>query len=392
MQTFAFRLVLTLAAGLLAPLAAHAQARLEANPAVPRHGQPVELRIANVNAHLPSARFSRSGSTITLEADHLPSTFGPFSRNVGEPVLLVGELPPGNYQVLARLTDLSGATGTTTVSTTLAVVPPDAWGAYMLPAQPPAFSATHAVLRSAAYLDPSSLRTSVAGPVVRVDFEYLADAPASGPAPAGMQAYGSVPVPALAPGSYRLEAWGTPKAGGAAEKYFERDFVVGSAVPVVEYYSALLDHFFVAAGADEIALLDRGGQGDWKRTGFAFKAWFRAGDAPPGAAPVCRFYARGPNSHFYTGSESECRDLRAYEDAQRAAGGDFPGWSYEGTAFWTVMPVNGACPAGLAPVYRLYNGRAAEMDSNHRFTSDAPQRAATSQEWVDEGVHLCAPA
>lgn len=375
---------------------AMAQPRLEAVPALPTYGQPVEIQLRDINGYLPATRYVRQGTTITIEAEHLPSAFGPFSPNVGEPTVSLGELPPGNYTVHARLIDIGGGGGTTTVSTTLAVVPPQSWGAYVLPAQPQAFSENHVVIKSAAYLDPASMRASVSGNVVRVDFDYLADAPASGAAPAGMQAYASVAMPRLAPGHYKVEAWGRPKAGGAAERYFTRDFTVASSVPVLEYFSAGLDHYFMAAGADEIALLDRGGQGDWKRTGLGFKAWFRASDAPPGAVPVCRFYARGPNSHFYTGSASECQELRNFEQAQRAEaaarGEPFLGWSYEGTAFYALMPQGGQCPAGFAPVFRLYNDRAAQMDSNHRFTADPLQRTATGMGWRDEGVHLCGPA
>lgn len=377
-------------------LPALAQPKLSAQPAAPAYGQPVEIQLQDVNAVLRVTRYARAGNTIVIDAETLASSFGPFGPDVGQARVSLGELPPGNYAVEARLADLAGGTGTRTVTTNLPVVPPQEWGAYVLPREPLAFSEGHVVLKSAAYLDPASLRASLQENVVRVDFAYYADAPASGPAPAGAQAYASVPLPGLAPGTYRIEAWGTPKAGGDAERYFTRDFAVAAAVPVIEFYSSVLDHYFMAAGADEIALLDRGGQGDWKRTGLGFKAWFRAADAPPGAQPVCRFYAYGPNSHFYTGSASECEELKALERAQRAdaaaRGEAFLGWGYEGIAFWTVMPAGGQCPAGMAPVFRLYNGRAREMDSNHRFTPDSTQRTATAVGWIDEGVHLCSPA
>jgi hypothetical protein len=370
--------------------------KLAANPALPAYGQPVEIQLQDVNAFTPATRYSRIGNTILIDAQHLPRSFGPFPPDTGPTQVNLGELPPGNYSVQARLVDIGGSNETTALDAQLAVVPPQSWGAYLLPREPQAFSETHVVIKSAAYFDPASMRAAVSGNVVRVEFDYLADAPASGPAPPGMQAYGSVKIPTLAPGSYVVEAYGRPKAGGPYERYFTTPFTVASAVPVVEYYSATLGHYFVAAGADEIALLDRGGQGDWKRTGLSFDAWARAGDAPPGAVPVCRFYASGPNSHVYTGSAAECEELKRIEQAERArlaaSGQPFPGWSYEGTAFWTVMPQQGQCPSGLRPVYRLYNDRAAQMDSNHRFTSDPAQRTATSVRWVDEGVHLCSPA
>ena len=163
---------------------------------------------------------------------------------------------------------------------------------------------------------------------------------------------------------------------------------------VVEYYSASLDHYFISAGAAEIANVDRGVAGDWKRTGLGFVAWARASDAPPGAVPVCRFYARGPNSHFYTGNRQECEELKALEISQRAEaqakGKPFLGWAYETVAFWALLPQNGQCAAGLKPVWRAYNNRALENDSNHRFTKDASQRAAMAAGWIDEGAQLCA--
>ena len=141
-------------------------------------------------------------------------------------------------------------------------------------------------------------------------------------------------------------------------------------------------------------MLDRGGNGDWRRTGQQFTAWSKASDAPPGAVPVCRFYAAGPNSHFYTGSRQECDYLKALEQSQRAEaqsrGQPFQGWAYETVAFWAIMPQNGQCPAGLKSVYRAFNNRVAQMDANHRFTTDGMQRAAMSAGWIDEGTHLCA--
>jgi hypothetical protein len=215
-------------------------------------------------------------------------------------------------------------------------------------------------------------------------------------APAGMTTFGAAGVAPLQPGMYRVEGWGRPSTGGEPQRYFTRDFAVSSEVPVIEYYSEALDHYFLSAGADEIALLDRGAQGDWKRTGQRFKAWARASDAPVMAQPVCRFYARGPNSHFYTGDKAECDFLKGLEQRQRAEsnakGTQFLGWQYEGIAFYAVVPqANVACPAGMLTVYRAYNNRAAQMDSNHRFTVTGLQRAAMTMTWADEGPALCSP-
>ncbi|HHX83507.1 MAG TPA: hypothetical protein GX696_11080, partial [Pseudomonadaceae bacterium] len=47
------------------------------------------------------------------------------------------------------------------------------------------------------------------------------------------------------------------------------------------------------------------------------------------------------------------------------------GWEYEGIAFQALIPNGGACPAGTDPVWRLFNDRVAEKDSNHRFVASS---------------------
>jgi hypothetical protein len=95
-----------------------------------------------------------------------------------------------------------------------------------------------------------------------------------------------------------------------------------------------------------------------------------------------RFYAPGPNSHFFTGSAGDVAIL------------DRPGtgWIFENIAFYTGMPdAGGNCSQGLTPVRRLYNNRAAQNDSNHRFTADEVARQImVARGWVDEGVAFCA--
>jgi hypothetical protein len=309
--------------------------------------------------------------------------------------LSLGELAAGNYTVQARLHDIANPMSAPKVlSANLPVMPPAEWGIYSVPREPSAQSRTQALIRSAAYFDPASMRASVSGNVVRVEFTYRADAPATGSTPPGMTTFASVDLPPLAAGAYQFEGWGKSTAGTTYERFFSKTVQVDSAVQVVEYYSASLDHYFISAGAAEIANVDRGAAGDWKRTGLGFVAWARAGDAPPGAVPVCRFYARGPNSHFYTGNRQECEELKALEIAQRAEaqakGKPFLGWAYETIAFWALLPQNGQCAAGLKPIWRAYNNRALQNDSNHRFTKDAGQRAAMATGWVDEGAQLCA--
>jgi serine protease len=370
---------------------------IETTPAIPTYGQAIAMQLNTPDsmAYLPSVRYKRSGNDITVEYEYVRSDFGPFSPAFGTPRLDVGELPPGNYRVTARLIDMEDPTAPVqTVTSNVPVVPPQDWGIYTVPRAPISNDRVNLVIRSAAYFDPSSMRAAVNGNTVRVDFTYRASAPTGGPTPQGLTSFASIDVGRLAPGLYHAEGWGRPDTGGDPQRYFTLDFQVTAQSHVVEYYQGQLDHYFMAAGGDEVDLLDRGGQGGWERTGQSFRAWSRQADAPAGAQPVCRFYAAGPNSHFYTGDASECGELRSLEQAQRAqaegSGKAFLGWGYEGIAFWALVPVNGQCPAGTKPVWRNYNNRAAENDSNHRFTVD-PQQHVAMQGWLDEGPAFCSP-
>jgi len=389
------------AAGFTAALAsasgAHAMPSVLAAPTLPAYGDPVTLQLSGLGmpVFLPATRYKRTGSTITVDYEYVSSQFGPFGPQFGPPDLSLGELPPGNYTVQARLIDMDHpADAAFTAASSIAVVPPQDWGLYAVPKAPAANDIVNMLVRSAAYFDPKSLRASISGNTVRVDFTFRGSAPVGGPAPDGYTSFASIPVGRLAPGVYHGEGWGTPEAGGDAQRYFTIDFTVGTESVVAEFYQEQLDHYFMTAGPAETDTLDAGGGGGWKRTGQTFRAWLTRADAPAGAVPVCRFYAAGPNSHFYTADASECSMLQALEQQQRADADarhvPFMGWSFENIAFYAIPATNGACPAGTNPVWRTYNNRASENDSNHRFTADARQRLAMLG-WVDEGVAFCAP-
>ena len=395
---------LVVIAALFALAGPAAAQRIAINPSTPAYGQDVTIGIHDTPGpvFLPGTRYTRSGTNIYVDYEFVGNAqsygqgFGPTPPEQGSAPISLGELPAGFYNVQARLIDVARPNAAAAiVNTTLAVMAPQEWGVYPVPREPLGFSAAYATLRSAVYFDPASMRATVQDNVVRLDFVYKEDAPAIGVTPPGMVTTASVAMPTLRPGAYRLEGWGRKSTGGAAERYFTRDFTVASSVEVVEYYSAGLDHYFISAGTDEIALLDRNGNGDWRRTGQSMLGWARQSDAPPGAVPVCRFYASGPNSHFYTGSQQECEYLRTLERDQRAEalarGKPFLGWAFETIAFWAVVPQNGQCPGTMRPVYRAYNNRAEQMDSNHRFMIDTVQRDAMSAGWVDEGVAFCSP-
>jgi serine protease len=155
-----------------------------------------------------------------------------------------------------------------------------------------------------------------------------------------------------------------------------------TAVDVVEFYNAPLNHYFITANPDEAAAIDRGAVGpSWARTGYAFRA-YAAGTSGGGAVDVCRFFGTphvGPSSHFFTGNAAECDAVR-----------DNPSWIDEGIAFRALLPTAGACPAGTSTVVRFFWPGGVTVNSRHRYATDptviATMRAAG---WIDEGPVFC---
>jgi hypothetical protein len=154
--------------------------------------------------------------------------------------------------------------------------------------------------------------------------------------------------------------------------------------PAREFYNTHLDHYFMAAGQDEVDIILAGGAGPgWVLTNESFKVFSQLpSDTFTNVTPVCRFYgalAGGPNSHFFTASPSEC-------DFVKGAGG----WYYEGIGFNVVPQSNGDCPAGMLEVNRAYNDRFSTNDSNHRYsTSDSTMREMSRRGWIVEGTVWC---
>lgn len=146
---------------------------------------------------------------------------------------------------------------------------------------------------------------------------------------------------------------------------------------VTEYYNVDIRHYFRTGARSDSAFILAGNAGKgWRDTYDYFLAWR---DASSGAQAVCRFYAKGPNSHFFTADAKECEDVKGY-----------PGWVYEGIAYYMKVPKNGVCPSDSVPVHRLYNNRFIFNDSNHRFTTDMDVVAQMTQTgWIYEGVKMC---
>lgn len=202
----------------------------------------------------------------------------------------------------------------------------------------------------------------------------------------------------LPPGAYCIEYVRT--MFGALTLHRWLPFVVGapavasqdcpSPLPLqetaVEYFHPGFGHYFVTNNADEIAKLDAGRFDGWQRTGLSFGVFTKQEN---GTRPVCRYFSRGfdpKSSHYYGLRQWTCEGLFGGAD-----------WMLEGEPFYMAIPnANGDCPAGMVPVYRLFNmGQGAAP--NHRFTIDANARAAMiAAGWIAEGmgvgVGMCGPA
>ena len=157
-------------------------------------------------------------------------------------------------------------------------------------------------------------------------------------------------------------------------------------VPVVEFYNASQDHYFISASAAEISDLDHGIHPGWVRTGLTFNAYPTVAN---GTNPVCRFYIPPSygDSHFYSASPTECAEVQA----------KFPAFLFEAPdVFYIAIPdtTTGVCPAGTAPVYRVWDDR---IDTNHRYTTSLQVRQQmVTAGWLAEGygptmVIMCSP-
>lgn len=164
---------------------------------------------------------------------------------------------------------------------------------------------------------------------------------------------------------------------------------------VVEYHNSENNHYFMTSNKSEADGIDAGAAGaGWRRTGNSFKAW-PTDTNMAGVVPVCRFYSRGANSHFFTANPQECSYLSTLEGQQKSQaasmGKEFIGWSFEGTPFGVKQPSSNDCPSDTQPIYRAYNHREAMNDQNHRFSSQLSDiENLVANGWIFEGVAMCA--
>jgi hypothetical protein len=149
--------------------------------------------------------------------------------------------------------------------------------------------------------------------------------------------------------------------------------------PVYAMFNWNTEHYFVTSSFEEAVSIQVDG---WFQVDPGFNAWAAGSPSPEPAKPVCRFYSFEVNSHFYTADEDECSFLQNADTS----------WEYEGIAFKALVPRNNTCFGGTEPVWRLFNNRVLEMDSNHRFVASAETyRTMIADGWVGEGVAFCSP-
>jgi Abnormal spindle-like microcephaly-assoc'd, ASPM-SPD-2-Hydin/Repeat of unknown function (DUF5648) len=153
-----------------------------------------------------------------------------------------------------------------------------------------------------------------------------------------------------------------------------------------EFYHAAFNHYFVTAIADEITKLNNGTFVGWSPTGRSFKVYASPTTA---STSVCRFFSTSfapKSSHFYTPDVAECAVVKTN-----------PNWLFEAVVFFMARAdLNGNCPGGTQPVYRLYNNGQGGAP-NHRYVTSLGDRTQMQlQGWIPEGsgalgVIMCAP-
>ena len=151
-------------------------------------------------------------------------------------------------------------------------------------------------------------------------------------------------------------------------------------VPVIEFYHAGFNHYFMTADTVEINALDTHYFTGWERTGYQFFAYPTGASAGGTINPVCRYYglpSAGLDSHFYSASALECFQVNQFYGAE---------WQIESDNVFQINLPNtttGACPSGTIPIYRVFNNR---HDANHRYMTSTVVRAQMEAAgWIREG-------
>jgi hypothetical protein len=156
-------------------------------------------------------------------------------------------------------------------------------------------------------------------------------------------------------------------------------------IPVVEFYNASLDHYFITwIPLERTNLYLRRTPTSWIATGLSFNTF---AESEAGTSPVCRYYLppQFGDSHFFGRGSAECL----------ATGQQHPAFVLEDSQFMNMyLPNAGGCPAATIPIYRVFSNR---TDANHRYTTDKVVRdSMVAKGWLAEGdgpdlVVMCAP-
>lgn len=192
----------------------------------------------------------------------------------------------------------------------------------------------------------------------------------------------SVIVSGLPRGVYGINA---REAGSSNPATILGDLTVSPAPPAQPVYALYhpdINHYFLTASTAQRDFLVQNPSLGWGVVDEGFKAWPANGPAPVAAKPVCRLYSPLVNTHFFSADAASCDSLKQQTST----------WIDEGIAFRALVPTAGTCPHGTLPVWRLYNNRFAQLDSNHRYVvSQDTYRHMIANGWIGEGVAFCSP-
>jgi hypothetical protein len=151
----------------------------------------VELRDTEWPSYLQATRYSRNGWNISIEYEYAAEVPVKGRADFGNAVVTLGELVPGTYTIEARLFRMADpSVAALVVTQQLVVAPPSGWGVYLVPARAAGLRAHRRADLERRLFRAGSMRTSVNGNVVRVDFAYIGNAGVGGPDPSGHRGAG----------------------------------------------------------------------------------------------------------------------------------------------------------------------------------------------------------
>lgn len=200
-------------------------------------------------------------------------------------------------------------------------------------------------------------------------------------------------TPALPPGAYLIQL--RDKSGQPVAGYRDESVTIGPAPPTTVvftlFHPSSNTFFATASAADRDQLF----AARWQIADSGFNVWPASGPAPSVAKAVCRFYFAARSTHFYTASAADCTALKGTA-----------GFTYEGIAFYALVPMGGRCGLGTKAVYRIFD----PVRVNHRYTDNADTVTGNllsyaQQEneqvalpdtiipgtWRDDGIAFCSP-